>query len=315
VSSLTRVWREWFEVRESPVPREAQLNRIQVKNLDGLVSLLKALNGKDDCYVSVYSIPQRYLKEVDVIFIETDDLNAAEKIDKALNENHVNYIKVFSGNKGYHYYIPIYPIRVRNFKRAVANLLQELGIDDVVDPHVVGDIARMARVPYTVHTETGLYAVIVNGNNGKNIPRDAIKPNKIPKIGWKPSKLATLLVLGYDREESTKIVSGSHDIPFEAEYYPECILHLIEKAKATRYLNHQERLHLGAYLLKYHSIDEVVKVFSVLEDFNEKVTRYHLEKMGKDFKCFSCLNAKRLGICPLRNPRLCLLYPSINMWL
>jgi len=311
--SLVEVWKKWFSLRELPLPREAQLNRLEVKNMQSLIALLKTLNGKEDCYVSVYSIPQIYLKEIDVIFIETDDLSAAEHIDKALTENKIQYVKIFSGNRGYHYYIPIYPIKVKNFKKAAKNLLEELGIDKLLDPNVVGDIRRMARVPYTVHTETGLYAVIVSGSS-HGIPRDALSPRKIPNIKWEPSKLATLLLLGFDQTESTSIMSDTREMLFEAEYYPECILHLLDKAKTTRYLAHHERLHLGAYLLKYHSIDEVVKVFSVLKDFNEKITRYHLEKMGRDFKCYNCHNAKRLGICPLKNPRLCMLYPSINLW-
>jgi len=311
MNSLAEAWRKWFECRDLPLPREAQLNRLEVKTMDGLIKLLKSLNGKRDCYVSVYSIPQVVTREIDVIFIETDDLGAAKEIDKALAENKIHYVKVFSGNKGYHYYIPLYPVKVKNIKKAARNFVESLGIDDVVDPHVVGDLRRMARVPYTINTATGLYAVVVSGSDGF---RDALNPTKIPDIKWEQSKLATLLILGYDQEEANRIMVENGELLFDVEYYPECILYLLDKARATRYLTHQERLHLGAYLLKFHEIDEVVKVFSVLEDFSERVTRYHLEKMGKNFKCYNCHNAKRLGMCPLRNQKLCMLYPSINLW-
>ncbi len=312
MTSCESFWYRFLKLRELPLPREVTKTRLVVSSFDTLLKYLKALNGHKHCFVSVYSLAQQQLHEYDVLFFETDDLESTFEIDRVLTENKIHFVKFFSGKKGYHYYVPLMSVSVDNFRRCALKLLRKLGIDQYLDDHCTGDVRRMARMPYTVHPDTGLYSVYVPPMCKVNL--DAMKPTPPVEIPWKPNRMLTVTLLGLSADDYREQIYGLLDVVKKEEYYPECILHLIEKAHETKYLSHEERLHLGAYLLKIMSIKDAVKFFECLEDFDERVTLYHLNKMKNSFRCYTCTRAKALGICPMKNQKSCVFYPSINLW-
>ncbi len=67
----------------------------------------------------------------------------------------------------------------------------------------------------------------------------------------------------------------------EEELHPPCIRKLLELAKAGENLSHFERFTLAAYLVNIGwEIDDIVKVFENVPDFDEKKTRYQIEHIA-----------------------------------
>ena len=89
-----------------------------------------------------------------------------------------------------------------------------------------------------------------------------------------------------------------------AEKYPPCIRHILEQAKRGENLSHAARFALATFMLSIgKSIEEVVKIFSTMPDFNESMTRYQVEHLAglrgsrKKYSPFNCKNMKALNLC------------------
>lgn len=79
--------------------------------------------------------------------------------------------------------------------------------------------------------------------------------------------------------------------------FPPCIQYLVDKAKDTSDLEHQERVMLGIYLMgKEYPMDDILEIFAQLGDYKEKVTTYQLNKL-KNYNCYACNKTADLGMC------------------
>ncbi len=87
-----------------------------------------------------------------------------------------------------------------------------------------------------------------------------------------------------------------------------CIEALLEDARQHKNLPHQARWYLAVYLIKKGaSDDDLLRIFSMLPDYNEKITRYqitHARKQG--YSVPSCASVLSYGLCRarcgIRNP-------------
>ncbi len=81
--------------------------------------------------------------------------------------------------------------------------------------------------------------------------------------------------------------------------HPPCVMRLLEEMKKHQNLPHQARLFLATYLIAAGmNDDEITGLFSMLPDFNEKVTRYqvgHIRKKG--YNVPSCATVMTYGLC------------------
>lgn len=139
-------------------PREVSKTRIFVTDKAMLDRFIKRWNGKIDCYASVYKLssPRNYESAViDKLFFDMDGKDAyktMKKLNVYLCEKNYEHDIVFSGG-GYHCYVMCKVINLNNKKNAVKNaqefIIKEADIKGKVDPHVIGDIARISRIPGT----------------------------------------------------------------------------------------------------------------------------------------------------------------------
>jgi DNA primase large subunit len=81
--------------------------------------------------------------------------------------------------------------------------------------------------------------------------------------------------------------------------HPPCVTRLLEEARKHQNLPHHARWYLAAYLLATGmGEEEIVKVYSDLPDFSEKVTSYqvsHIKKKG--YNVPSCSTVMTYGLC------------------
>ncbi|MCI0504327.1 hypothetical protein L0Y65_06500 [Candidatus Micrarchaeota archaeon] len=81
--------------------------------------------------------------------------------------------------------------------------------------------------------------------------------------------------------------------------HPPCVMRLLDEMNKHTNLPHQARLYLATYFLAIGtSEDEINRMFSMLPDYSEKITRYqvgHIRKKG--YNVASCATVMTYGLC------------------
>ena len=171
-----------------------------VKNLDEFLEFIKECTSKSrPCYVSVYQImlQESKIPLIDRIFLDFDAgeeslSNCLEEVlsfSKFLESLGVNPLAVFSGMKGFHIYFFFDPVELKHPKESITKLVdliihryeKEYNTKiKYLDRKVIGDIRRLARIPYTVHEKSKRAAIIVRDLN-TNI-EEILKESQNPTI-------------------------------------------------------------------------------------------------------------------------------------
>lgn len=112
---------------------------------------------------------------------------------------------------------------------------------------------------------------------------------------------------------SEKLVAsaGNFDgLPVDDSSFPPCINGILDKNAKGINLTHVERLFLVYFLLTIGKpVEEVLDLFRIQPDFNEKIARYQVEfaagKRGKGtaYKPHNCATLESLNICMKADPR------------
>jgi len=232
-------------------------------------------------------------------------------------------ILIYTGNRGYqihvlldrlieakHYNTVFNILRAGFVERKVPDwlvketesILGEFKLESVIDWHVT-DSARMLRVPYTRH-EAGGVCTIIDPNTlkplkasrsmsllGRPVVADWIVRIIKAKIEFNKIKRISL---------SKKRKGRKYSIEELLEYHsPPCIKAIWEKFKARIEVDHYSRLVLVWYLMnKGYPKEEVIELFKMLPDYNEKKTRDQVEYAYKrQYKMPSCKKRKEWGVC------------------
>ena len=209
---------------------------------------------------------------------------------------------VFSGRKGYHVYVylrdPIYfdSTQFELAKLAYKELQQRLlkGLDlKTLDIKVIGDLKRLARVPFSLHEKSGKMCQPVDLQGKPSVP----DVTQLRERGLDPELLRPVLkhvkqllkALEKTREvHPTRKIKGVRPCITEALKMPleGGSGHLMRLACAI------ELLHTGL------TVNEVASYFKNQADFSlEKTRRYieHAQKRG--YKPFRCETIRALGYC------------------
>jgi len=334
---FTANWLKFLRAHITPVtfPREVGFpKRVTVTNRTQYIESIRRHNGKDDCFVSLFSNPQINHRTYDCIFLDFDDESGtlSDDVIRDVREAIVrvsrytkSYALYYSGNRGFHLYLYFEPVRIKHFKRTCREFVQLLGLDEIstLDFKLVGDVRRLCRLPYTIHPTTGLYVVRITDVTLRftRVGIFRISNNPDPSADTEvqdDSRLSKMLLTldGIDVYIPPPRGRVVGEIP---EDLPPCIVFLIDKLKSTGYLKHHERFHLASFLLRYgvHP-DVVVDLFRrFASDYDPHKCRYQVEHIATNmYKCYSCANAKMLGMCPLGNKmETCPWYPSPNWFI
>jgi len=213
---------------------------------------------------------------------------------------------VFSGCKGFHVYVWLWKtIEVRKslelqakqiYKRLQEKLLKGLKYE-TLDPQVLGDIKRLARVPYSRHEETGFLCIpltfemqplqilpsAIEGYRKHGLGPEIIR--KVAKEVQKPKRKASIhvrkCILKLSKGNIRPCIESALQIDLHDKHG-----HLMRLAIATEYLNHGYR------------VENVVQLFQGQTDFNELKTRYFVkDAQTKGYRPFRCSTIQTLGFC------------------
>ena len=236
-------------------------------------------------YIDIHAEYELKNNYVSLVFYDIDypeDLKKAGKIafgiaDKIYSKYHVKPYIQFSGAKGYHILTPIYPVKCESrleAKEFLRYLQEELAGRYIkyVDPHVLGDVNRLFRIPYSIHEKTGNIVEPIKDWSGIRLYVDDL---------YYRFKLDTIA-----EKHTIKKNIKIHKVRDEVKS-------LIEKAKAGVHLEHEERLAILFELINNgYSASEILKVFEKQDDYNPKLTLYMIR------------HARSRGYRPFRRERL-----------
>jgi hypothetical protein len=201
-------------------PREVGLPRKIVNSLPDFLSFIASTNGDGNVYVSVYQYKSYDENPViDRIFMDFD-APTHELLKEVYDEvrSFVSFLKsrnlsplvVFSGKKGFHVYLFLKPVTLKNPRESIRKLVEALVKAyklntqreiRFLDWKVVGDIHRLARVPYTIHPESGLLSIVVPDIEKftlEEILENAKKLKVIDSITINPSEDLSFLLRYFD---------------------------------------------------------------------------------------------------------------------
>lgn len=285
---------DWLRIDNGfTLPREVGVRRTVVDSLEGLsLYVFDCVQQIRDCYVAVFSSRQIQLNLYDTIFLDVDNVENAGLVKEVIEREGLAYRSYFTG-RGMHYYIDFEPTEMEReeYKRKVRYFVSHvLGIGNLVDMHVVGDVRRIARYPGTINTKTGTVMVAIRGELERNVGLG--KRIKSLSIGSVNEVLLDVREHFLERVRSQEL--------------PACVDVLLNKMVLSGELEHVERLIVATYLLKLMRFEELVVLFSFLNDYDVGKTTYHLNwLLSRRYLPFSCRKVKDLGLCP----KVCRFYP------
>jgi hypothetical protein len=326
-------WGEWFgyhsgrEVLEA-VPTKGGWSRVWLSD-PGLFLEHVALCEERGwpCYMSVNTYSARgRLEHLDRLFWDFDskedppDLDTAWRDARALHDaldqlHHVRSLIVASGMKGYHVHAFLStPITVdpgnERIAKAAAHILQTCFLQGLklptLDTGVLGDVARLARVPYTMHEPKAL-------RDGSALPGglcQPLTPERFPlrldasdlsafRDQGVPIKVAGDAIrsawMGEEIRRLRREAGGPPVQPRKRSVRP-CLEELLRhgsiphKGRQAIVVEYRHRAGLGE--------DELVDLFRGQEDFDEDRTRYQVQHILKrGYKPWWCSSIRRAGFC------------------
>lgn len=295
-------------------PRDITLKRQKALSPKHYLTFCKlaAKNGGESAYVAVYSDMEWQNKLATALYYDIDGRNIllsslfAQNLLEALSK--YDPMILFTGGKGYHFYILIPPTKIADLRGAAKYVLDQMdGVEyeRYIDPHGLGNWRAIARIPYTPHMRTGFKAYLIR-RGGINEHSKELARILADKFGHEePIRLSKEAEKGLIRENGIDL-SGS---------IPPCMLLLIDRLYHARALTHEERFILASYLARAgFGDDEIHLIFSRAEDYNPRVTGYQVNYLRRrGMKVYRCRRLKEANLCPIQGH--CEFYPSINLFL
>lgn len=256
-----------------------------------------------ELFTSVYSDYEVENQIVSELFYDIDvEHDVVELINKL--ERIISQVRaVYSGRRGIHIHVDVYPVvRVTDLRYVSMYVAEMLGIADIVDRQTLGDWRRLCRVPLSYHAATGNRVTVLNATTNPVLSRS----------------LSELLSEKYSSRSTNYTVRVSDDVRETVTTLgepPACVKFLLGQLESGHNLSHAARLHLGAYLMKLGlRPDEASVLFTKLPDYSPTVTQYQLDWLFKNrYNMYSCRRARELGLCPIQ-PANCPYYPSPNIF-
>lgn len=100
-------------------------------------------------------------------------------------------------------------------------------------------------------------------------------------------------------QEIRKLIPKFSKVKVKMKDFPPCIEKILSRLSSHENLSHYERWALAVFLINIgYEVDDIVKLYSSLPDFSEKITRYQVEHIQKKgYKMPSCEKMRGYGLC------------------
>ena len=332
---MNRELKYWIRMKEYPrdfaIKKGGDIRRELVSH-KSFVEKYEKYGLYTDTYASVFSEKEKKYGMFDTIFLDIDiekfeGYEAVKYVVRELKKNGIYPSRVYFSGRGYHIYIDLDDFLFLNraeYSYLVKSMVKDIGIYDFLDSKVLGDISRLARLPYTLNTKTGLFVVRVNiekmvwkeieDSSRRRYNEDfEIELNEVGKFDkW---------IKHIDEKDSFKngeIYVDEFFIKhkYDEDSFPDCVKHTMYKVRHGIGTSHYERLQLANFLILLGwSDDEIVEVFRNADDFKESITRYQIDYSRKrKLNVFSCKRGLEEGFCTDEEYRRCPFKP-LSSWL
>lgn len=311
-SLIKRFWNEWFTAyigREVLTVNGERINRVFLKHPKDFQHYVKECwQNHVPCYMSVQPFLGRgQVGCIEKLFFDFDCSSDIEKarmealrLAKTLQDFYDAVpLIVFSGHKGYHIYVwlrqSIISANNSDLKRLYETLQKTLlrGLNlKTLDWQIIGDVKRLARVPYTKHEKTGNLCVPVT-SNGKPVIVTSLEGYRNHGL---PNSFVKFCIRRIHQERSFKKLRIFKLKSIER--IRPCILEALRKPLEGGN-GHLMRLAIACeFLSRGYNIDDIVQLFATQLDFNEEKTRYFVEHAKRsNYKPFKCKTIRKLGFC------------------
>jgi len=270
------------------------------------------------CYLSVqpYRGPNK-VYGLDHVFFDFDSKEETPNLDKAWAETlhfkealqkyyGIHSLPVFSGRRGYHLHAWFWrTIEIRPdpeaWAKAIYKRLQMLLLKglkyETLDPEVLGDLKRLARVPYTIHEKTGQPCVPLTekrqklwllGNSLQRYRRSGIGPS-----------LFQAVVKEVQTEERIKQKLQASKKRGRKAFKDTAVRPCIEAALHAPVLSHKMKV---AIVAEYHqaglSQTEIELLFRNRPYYQAHRTQYQVNHvLRRGYRPFRCSTIQTLGYC------------------
>lgn len=309
----------------SPFNREvANPKRWRIHSMDEFIRFIENNSGRADCFSSIYPVDGT----IDKIYFDIDDpkgvvecRDEAERLYSWLVMKGFNVIPVLSGKKGFNLYLLLKPKHYENSKelltKATCSILCEaFGYDkgkgevktEYVDPHPIGDVRRISRIPNTLRPPENLTWCTY-------LPDDWVKMSTAELI----SHMKSPITYDYDLDGTFPTLEDFPDPP--AEIIKWTLVESIEPAHPVKdnvFLKnllrpclyrhmvsakpgHHVRVASTVDLLMFFDPGKILEMYRALEwiDWDPDETLKQIYSCGH-LKPYSCKRLRQLGV-----PRLC----------
>ena len=295
--------------KKIPVP----LNRSNVISEKQYMASLGGAFNMQDCYVQVFSDWQIEKNIFDTLLFEIDvggknyDVDDILKdlalehiiIKQALDKRSIAYRHFYTAGRSIHYYLDFEPVFIYDYRTTAMKFLKDIGILDMVDTSVL-EPARISRVPSTKHLKTNRFAVYFDEFD-VDLIREASMINK-NLVGAVTSRAESKILdyLDLDAKPTRRRLS---DTAYENRYedwYPECVIRIIEKLMVNQHATHEERRHMTGYLKRFRFEDEeIANLCKNATDFQWDMTMDQIRSLDGHSN-FSCRNVRlqMRDLCP-----------------
>jgi len=302
--------KEW--TRLGGFPRHWGLYRSVVKSYDEVESLWG--DGRDK-YFSIFSVRQMQEEVYDTVGF---DVESKEHNDIHKNYDNLKQVlsrltkfpkRVYFSGRGFWVFLDLkkYVKGKAKYKSFCRRLAEQYDLIDYLDLSSLGDASRMARIPSSINSSTGFYMV--------EISEDFSLSKILYNAKWNISYLSGLRRVDIDVDLGEKEVYVSDKIENVVEWkgsYPPCIENAIMSLNLVGELDHTSRRHLASFMLRIGREDELRELLKKANDYQEHITEYQIEDIKKrELLVNKCVNVTG-EICPFKNKRDCVYYPSIN---
>jgi len=298
-------------LRSGGFPRQWGLHREIVHSYDEMKILWK--DGRDK-FSSIFSLEQMKNEVYDTVGF---DVESKEHNDIFKNYKNLQYVlynlreipkRVYFTGRGFWVFLDL-----KNFVRGKSaykifcrKIAEEYDLLNYIDSSVLGDASRIARLPSSINTKTGYYMVRIDEDYSFDKVLYSAKNNISVLKGIERVDLT------YDVENDEYTGSRVNGVVEWKGSYPPCIENAIKSINLVGELDHNSRRHLASFMLKIGKEKELRELLAKTNDYQEHITAYQIEDIKRrDLLVNKCSNVTN-EICPFKNKRECVYYPSIN---
>lgn len=265
--------------------------RTRVSSVEKLLAYAEKFNKKRPCFVSLAQFdPDPLLRYVFFDFDGSTALVDSLKLQNFFESNNIGpYYYFFSGNKGFHIYLEVIERHYskQQLRQFQLYLCEKLNLSSA-DRHVIGDLQRLVRIPFTTNENSRKKCHLIKKNENKDLVTLDLSLLKLEN-----SKESRFKVGDYDVKISTQY---NCDDNFLMHPYPCLDFEIYQKEP-----NHLARVFQVVRLLSLgFKPDEIFEYCRSKRwiDFDPRITAFQINQIcSNHYAMIDCSRLFQLGLC------------------